>query len=79
MSECLHCDIVDLVRERMEREAELTIAEAAARIAESLVDVILLASEDEHAKLMADALGFFGQVFLEKTGAVSPDPSTARH
>ena len=79
MSDCLHCDINDLVHERMEQDTALNVAEAAAKIAESLIDVILLAPEAEHAKLMADVLGFFGQVFLEKTGAVPGDPSNARH
>lgn len=79
MSDCLHCDINDLVRERMEQDAELNVAEAAAKVAESLIDVILLAPEPEHAKLMADMLSFFGQVFLEKTGAAPGDSSSARH
>jgi hypothetical protein len=79
MSDCLHCDINDLVRERMEQDTELNVAEAAAKVAESLIDVILLAPEEEHAKLMADVLGFFGQVFLEKTGAAPGDASSARH
>jgi len=79
MSDCLHCDINDLVRERMEQDTELNVTEAAAKVAECLVDVILLAPETEHAKLMADVLSFFGQVFLEKTGAVPIDPSNVRH
>lgn len=79
MSDCLHCDINDLVRERMEQDTELNVTEAAAKVAESLIDVILLAPEAEHAKIMADVIGFFGQVFLEKTGATPTDQSTARH
>jgi hypothetical protein len=79
MSECLHCDINDLVHKRMEQDSALNVGEAAARVAESLIDTILLAPDDEHARLLADVFGFLGQVYLEKTGAVAPDPSTARH
>ena len=79
MSDCLHCDINDLVHERMEQDAELSVPEAAAKLAECLIDVILLAPDTEHAKLMADGMGFLGQVYLEKTGAAPGDPSSARH
>ena len=76
MSDCLHCDNTDLVRETID-QGENDLAAVAAKVAESLVDVILLAPEGDQAKLMADALSFFGQVYLEKTGA--GDPSDARH
>ena len=79
MSDCLHCDINDLVREAMEQGEQLDIGAAAAKVAESLVDVILLAPENDHAKMMADVMAFFGQVFLEKTGAVPTEVSEARH
>ena len=79
MSDCLHCDINDLVREAMEQGEQLDIGAAAAKVAESLVDVILLAPEADHAKMMADVMAFFGQVFLEKTGAVPTEVSEARH
>ena len=36
------------------------------------------ATEADQAKMMADALSFFGQVYLEKTGA-APEGSDARH
>ena len=79
MSDCLHCDINDLVREAMEQGEHLDVGAAAAKVAESLVDVVLLAPENDQAKMMADVLAFFGQVYLEKTGAAPTEVSEARH
>jgi hypothetical protein len=78
-TECLHCDINDLVREHMEQGDQIDVATAAAKVAESLVDVILLAPENDQAKMMADVLAFFGQVYLEKTGGAPTEVSEARH
>ena len=78
MSDCLHCDINDLVEKRLEREGA-DLAELAGRVAESLADLILLAPAEDQAKLIADVLGTFGQVFLEKSGAVEAGESSQRH
>ena len=77
MSDCLHCDINELVQKHMEREGA-DLAELAARMTESLADLILLAPETEQSKLMADALANLGQAFLEKSG-MEPDDNGARH
>ena len=78
MSDCLHCDIIELVRERLEGgDADLT--ELTSMIVEALVEVILLAPESEQAKIVADALAHFGNMFLEKSGAVEGDPARAPH
>ena len=91
MSDCLHCDINDLVQSYIDRaggpggtgdpggaEPGANIADLAAKIAESLADLILLAPEAEQSKLMADAIGSFGNAFLEKSGAVESGESGAR-
>jgi hypothetical protein len=78
MSDCLHCDINELVQGYIDR-GNADIAEFAAKIAESLADLILLAPENEQAKLMADAMASFGHAFLEKSGAVETEESDARH
>jgi hypothetical protein len=75
MSECLHCDINDLVEKELERE-DADVAELAARVTESLADLIILAPPTDQAKLMADVLANLGQIYLEKTGAIE---STQRH
>jgi hypothetical protein len=78
MSDCLHCDINELVGKRLESEGA-DLAELAGRVAESLVDLILLAPADEQAKLMADVLSNFGQMYLEKCGAIEAGETSQRH
>jgi hypothetical protein len=77
MSDCLHCDINELVQKHMEREGA-DLAELAARMTESLADLILVAPETEQLKLMADALANLGQAFLEKSG-MEPEDTVAQH
>ena len=74
MSDCLHCDINDLVDKRLENE-NADLAELAARVTESLVDLILLAPPADQTKVMADVLSNLGQLYLEKSGAVEPGES----
>jgi hypothetical protein len=78
MSDCLHCDINELVEKQLERESA-DLADLSARVTESLVDLILLAPPGDHAKLMADALSNLGQIYLEKTCAIETDESSSRH
>ena len=66
MSDCLHCDINELVEEQVKDE-NTNLAELAAKVAESLVDLILLAPARDQSKLMADVLANFGQIFIEKS------------
>ncbi len=73
MAECLHCDVNDLVEKQLESE-DADLADLAARLAESLADLILLAPPGEQSKLMADVLANLGQAYLEKTGAIEATP-----
>ena len=75
MSDCIHCDINDLVDKQLEKD-DADLADIAARVAESLVDLIVMAPAGDQAKLMADVLATIGQIYLEKTGATE---STPRH
>ena len=77
MSDCLHCDINELVQKRLEA-SDVNLTDLAASMTESLVDLILLVPPADQATVMADVLGNLGQAFLEKSGAVEGD-STARH
>jgi len=77
MSDCLHCDINQLVQGRLER-GEADVGELASMMVESLADLVLLAPESEQPKLMAYALSAFGQMLLEKSGAAE-EGSTATH
>lgn len=73
MSDCLHCDVNDLVEKELERD-DADIADLAARLAESLADLIILAPPGDQAKLMADVITNLGQAYLEKTGAIEATP-----
>ena len=77
MSDCLHCDINQLVQQRLERE-DGDLVEVASMMVESLADLILLAPEAEQANLLAYVLSGLGQMILEKSGAVEGG-SSATH
>jgi hypothetical protein len=77
MSDCLHCDINDLVEEQLKLEGA-NLVEVAAKVAESLADLILLAPAGDQSKLMADVLANFGQMFIEKSEMVDAD-ETSQH
>ena len=68
MSDCLHCDINDLVREHVEGGTN-DLVEIASMMAESMADLVLLAPEEDRANLLAHALSTVGQFYLEKSGA----------
>jgi hypothetical protein len=78
MTDCLHCEINELVAKYADR-ADADASELAARMAESLVDLILMAPDQDRATLLADAIAVLGQLYLEKSGVVEPGDSTARH
>ena len=74
MSDCLHCDINELIDKQME-QADANLAELAAKLTESLADLILLAPPTEQSALMADILANLGQMYLEKIGAIEGEES----
>ena len=76
MSDCLHCDINDLVRKHIEQNENADLADLVARMSESLVELILLAPEQEHARLLGDAMAHIGHVYLQETGAIEGESST---
>jgi hypothetical protein len=78
MSDCLHCDINELVAKHAE-QPDADASELVARMAESLVDLILMAPETDRSVLLAEAITMLGQMYLEKSGAIEPGESTARH
>jgi hypothetical protein len=73
---CLHCEINEVVREHIEGQKTVNIAELTAKMAESLVELILLAPEHEHGKLLAEAIVHLGHVFLEKSGGIEDGQDT---
>ena len=75
---CLHCEINDLVQEHIEGQEKVDIADLAARMAESLVDLVLRAPEEQQAQLLAATITYVGQAFLEKTGAIAAGGNTVQ-
>jgi hypothetical protein len=71
---CLHCEINDVVQEHVEGHETVDIAEMAARMAESLVDLVLRAPEEQQAQLLAATIAYVGQ----KTGAIAGDGNTVQ-
>lgn len=78
MSDCIHCDIHDLIEEKYEgRETNLT--ELAAKVAEVLADLILLAPVEERGSLMADVIANLGSLYLEKSEDACAKMGQRRH
>jgi hypothetical protein len=75
MSDCLHCDINELVRERIEGQESVDLADMVARVAESLAELIMLGPKDQWAALTAEAVRHLGQTMLEDIEGV--ETSTA--
>jgi hypothetical protein len=73
---CLHCN--DPVQEHVEEHETVDIAEVAARMAESLVDLVFRAPEEQQAQLLAATMAYVGQAFLEKTGAIAGEAITVQ-
>ena len=65
MSDCLHCDIHELLDSQLQGK-EANLAEIAAKVTEVLADIILMAPPEEHSTLMADILANLGSILLEK-------------
>ncbi len=65
MSECLHCDIHDLLEGQLQNP-EANLAEIAAKVTEVLADLILMLPPDEQSVLMADILVNLGNFLVEK-------------
>jgi hypothetical protein len=66
MSDCLHCDINDLIRERIEgKDDDVDLGDMVARVAESLAELIMLGPKDQWAILLAEAVRHLGNTVIE--------------
>ena len=59
MSECLHCDIREMLESHPQAQ-QADLAEVAAKVTEVLADLILMAPPDEQTMLMADVVANLG-------------------
>ena len=71
MSDCLHCDIHELLDSELQSK-ESNLAEIAAKVTEVLADLILTAPPEEQSMLMADVLANLGSFLLEKKEPADP-------
>jgi hypothetical protein len=65
MSDCIHCDIHELLNSELEGK-EANLVQIAAKVTEVLADLILMAPVEDQSKLMADILANLGSFVLEK-------------
>ena len=65
MSDCLHCDINELIRERIEGQENVDLADMVARVSESLAELIMLGPQDQWAVLLAEAIRHLGNTMIE--------------
>jgi len=79
MSDCLHCDIHELLDSELQ-DKEANLAEVAAKVTEVLADLILIAPPDEQSMLMADILANLGSFLLQKKEEADPtNPRRSSH
>jgi hypothetical protein len=79
MSDCLHCDIHEMLESHLQTE-QADLAEIAAKVTEVLADLILMAPPDEQTMLLADVLANLGGMVLEKSQEADPtSPRRSSH
>jgi hypothetical protein len=78
VSDCLHCQINDLVEQQAAAGENDPVA-LASKIVESLADLILSVPQSEQALMIAEVLSQFGHVMLEKSGVIDDGSSNATH
>jgi len=68
MSECLHCDINELVDKYLQANDTVDAADIAVRMAESLADFIVFSvPPEQQAMLLAHTISHLGSIVIEKT------------
>lgn len=78
MSDCIHCDIHDLLEQRWQGE-EINLADVAAKVTEVLADLILMAPPEERVTLLADVMANLGGFVLEKREGTEQPSGPRRH
>jgi hypothetical protein len=79
MSDCLHCDIHEMLQNHLQSE-QADLAEIAAKVTEVLADLILMAPPDEQVMMMADVVANLGGMVLEKSQEADPNsPRRSSH
>ncbi len=76
MSECLHCDIHEMLEPHLQDEHG-DLSEISAKVTEVLADLILMAPPSEQTLLMAQVVSNLGAMVFEKSQET--DPHHPRH
>jgi hypothetical protein len=66
VSDCIHCDIHDLLEPELARESA-DLGAIAAKVTEVLADLVVMADPQDRAALLADVIANLGHIVLEKT------------
>jgi hypothetical protein len=75
MSDCLHCDIHDLLEAPLQSE-DANLSEIAAKVTEVLADLIVLAPAADRGLFMADILANLGEFVLQKAEEATGETAT---
>jgi metal-sulfur cluster biosynthetic enzyme len=82
MSDCLHCEINEVLARYIEDAVKdgktVNAVDVASMMSESIVDMILQQQEEQRDLLLAEAMRSLGHLYLEKSGALEGE-STSRH
>ena len=79
MSDCLHCDIHEMLESHLQSE-QADLAEIAAKVTEVLADLILMAPPDDRVMMMAEVVANLGGMVLEKSQEADPNsPRRSSH
>jgi hypothetical protein len=73
MSDCLHCDINELVRERIEGQESVDLGDLVARMSESLAELIMVGPKDQWAVLLAEAIRHLGDTVIGDIDGIASD------
>jgi hypothetical protein len=76
MADCIHCQINELVRARLEHDDPVDLNDLVAKIVECAAELIADATPaEEQSKVLAEAIGHLGHSYLEKSGAFGDRPA----
>jgi hypothetical protein len=82
VSDCIHCDIHDLLEPELSRDGA-DLGAIAAKVTEVLADLVVMADPQDRAALLADVIANLGHFVLEKTdqpqGALPGETKPRRH
>lgn len=77
MSECLHCEIHDLLENHIEA-SDANMAEIAAKVTEVLADLVLMVPPEDRTVMLADVVANLGAFVIEKAEEMVDDTQPPR-